>query len=403
MWLPIQRRRLPQLRDQVANGLVLVGRAAQEVALAHLAHRGIEDLLLHLRVHLQRQADGAHQGALDAWRSGGVVAVEGGQHQGVVAPHQRGGMGRDALDQAGHGRSPPCLKDGNEARFYRPRTRPACRPSGRRGGRTVGSRDVGCCGCRARSLGGIGTRRTGQGLAHGEAGVQPLDVGARQHHRGERAVVQVEHVLHHLALVLRDLVQRRLGAKFALIAIAVGTLISALLAPPALVAASAAAFLLSELADFAIYTPLQRRRLVLAVFASSATGLVVDSIVFLQLAFGSLDYLPGQIIGKNSEWLADPVIEIPTQASDVHGVTTEIARRSDAQGFDENRTSAKEGGKIAGNARKALEAKTGKKVVSKANYLAASTKPDLLAEISPAQATKLKTRARAKPTQGSKS
>ena len=101
-----------------------------------------------------------------------------------------------------------------------------------------------------------------------------------------------------LALVLRDLVQRRLGAKFALAAIVVGTLISALLAPPALVAASAAAFLLSELADFAIYTPLQRRRLVLAVFASSATGLVVDSIVFLQLAFGSLDYLPGQIIGK---------------------------------------------------------------------------------------------------------
>ena len=58
--------------------------------------------------------------------------------------------------------------------------------------------------------------------------------------------------------------------------------------------------------------------------------------------------------------------------------TTEIARRSDAMGFDENRTSAKEGGKIAGNARKALEAKTGKKVVSKANYLAASTTPVLL-------------------------
>ena len=50
--------------------------------------------------------------------------------------------------------------------------------------------------------------------------------------------------------------------------------------------------------------------------------------------------------------------------------TTEIARRSDALGFVENRTSAKEGGKIAGNARKALEAKTGKPVVSRANYLA---------------------------------
>lgn len=49
--------------------------------------------------------------------------------------------------------------------------------------------------------------------------------------------------------------------------------------------------------------------------------------------------------------------------------TTEIARRRDAQGFNENQTSAKEGGKIAGNARQELENKTGKKVVSKANYL----------------------------------
>jgi DNA-damage-inducible protein D len=53
--------------------------------------------------------------------------------------------------------------------------------------------------------------------------------------------------------------------------------------------------------------------------------------------------------------------------------TTEIARRSDAQGFQQNKTSAKEGGKIAGNARKALEAKTGKPVVSKANFLALGT------------------------------
>lgn len=49
--------------------------------------------------------------------------------------------------------------------------------------------------------------------------------------------------------------------------------------------------------------------------------------------------------------------------------TTEIARRSDAQGFNENKVSAKEGGVIAGDARKALEKKTGKKVVSRANYL----------------------------------
>ena len=65
-----------------------------------------------------------------------------------------------------------------------------------------------------------------------------------------------------------------------------------------LVLASAAAFLLSELADFAVYTPLQQRRLVLAVVASSLVGLVVDSVVFLHLAFGSLDYLAGQVVGK---------------------------------------------------------------------------------------------------------
>jgi hypothetical protein len=35
-----------------------------------------------------------------------------------------------------------------------------------------------------------------------------------------------------------------------------------------------------------------------AVISSSVVGLVVDSIVFLWLAFGSLEFLIGQIIGK---------------------------------------------------------------------------------------------------------
>lgn len=101
-----------------------------------------------------------------------------------------------------------------------------------------------------------------------------------------------------LALVLRDLVQRRLGLAWVLGAILFGALLSALFAPPALILASATAFLLSELADLAIYTPLQRRRLVLAVLLSGAVGLVVDSVVFLYLAFGSLDFLLGQVLGK---------------------------------------------------------------------------------------------------------
>lgn len=100
------------------------------------------------------------------------------------------------------------------------------------------------------------------------------------------------------ALVLRDLVQRRLGVVFGIGAILVGAVISAAVAPVSLVIASAAAFLISEFADFAVYTPLARRRLVLAVAASSLVGLIVDSLVFLWLAFGSLDFLSGQIVGK---------------------------------------------------------------------------------------------------------
>ncbi len=101
-----------------------------------------------------------------------------------------------------------------------------------------------------------------------------------------------------VALVLRDLVQRRLGVGLASLAILVGAGLSAFLAPPALVVASAVAFLISEFADLAVYTPLARRGLVIAVVASGVVGLVVDSIVFLWLAFGSLDFLLGQVVGK---------------------------------------------------------------------------------------------------------
>ena len=52
-----------------------------------------------------------------------------------------------------------------------------------------------------------------------------------------------------LALVLRDLVQRRLGKGWALAAILAGAALSGFVAPPALVIASTVAFLLSELAD----------------------------------------------------------------------------------------------------------------------------------------------------------
>ena len=49
--------------------------------------------------------------------------------------------------------------------------------------------------------------------------------------------------------------------------------------------------------------------------------------------------------------------------------TTEITRNRDAQGFLENKTAAVEGGEVAGKARKDLESKTGKRVVTRRNYL----------------------------------
>lgn len=49
--------------------------------------------------------------------------------------------------------------------------------------------------------------------------------------------------------------------------------------------------------------------------------------------------------------------------------TTEIAREEDAQGFKENHSAARSGGEVAGNARKDLEKRTGKKITSKKNWL----------------------------------
>jgi len=65
--------------------------------------------------------------------------------------------------------------------------------------------------------------------------------------------------------------------------------------------------------------------------------------------------------------------------------TTEIARNRDAQGFPQNKEAARAGGNVAGKARKDLETKSGRKVVTNENYLALT------------QATKKEQRLSAKP------
>lgn len=100
-----------------------------------------------------------------------------------------------------------------------------------------------------------------------------------------------------LAFTLRDIVHRSLGRYAVTVAILVGCGFSYLISP-SFAAASAVAFLLSESADLFVYTPLERKSLVGAVVASNTVGAVVDSLLFLYIAFGSINFWQGQVVGK---------------------------------------------------------------------------------------------------------
>lgn len=106
-----------------------------------------------------------------------------------------------------------------------------------------------------------------------------------------------------LALILRDAVQVLLGRKVSVLAIPVGAALSWFIAP-ALAVASGTAFLLSESADWLVFTPLQDRGWNRALVASTVVGACVDSAVFLWLAFHSLAFWEGQVVGKLSMTLA---------------------------------------------------------------------------------------------------
>lgn len=100
-----------------------------------------------------------------------------------------------------------------------------------------------------------------------------------------------------LTFGLRDAVQELGGRAWTVGLIVIGAALSALI-DPAFALASGCAFLLSELADLAVYTPLRDRQWIGAVVASNLVGSVVDSLLFLWLAFGSIEFWQGQVIGK---------------------------------------------------------------------------------------------------------
>jgi uncharacterized PurR-regulated membrane protein YhhQ (DUF165 family) len=98
-----------------------------------------------------------------------------------------------------------------------------------------------------------------------------------------------------LALVLRDWLHELAGVWWSIAAVMLGAVLS--LASPALALASGASFLVAELADLAVYAPLRRSRS-LAVMASGLAGAMVDSALFLLIAFGSLETLAGLVLAK---------------------------------------------------------------------------------------------------------
>lgn len=101
-----------------------------------------------------------------------------------------------------------------------------------------------------------------------------------------------------LSLTLRDLVHERLGSHWAILAVLLGSAVSFAISPPFVALASSVAFLVSELADTLVYARLREAGWRRALWASNGFGLLLDSAIFLYVAFGSLDFIVGQVIAK---------------------------------------------------------------------------------------------------------
>jgi len=87
-------------------------------------------------------------------------------------------------------------------------------------------------------------------------------------------------------------------------------------------------------------------------------------------AFGVTPGTHKKLKGLKRENLRDHMTDLELIFSMLgEAATTEITKVHDAKGFDESKHAARKGGAVAGTARKDLEKKTGKRVVSKENYL----------------------------------
>lgn len=100
-----------------------------------------------------------------------------------------------------------------------------------------------------------------------------------------------------LSFTFRDFTHEALGRRACFAAIALGAVLSYFL-DARFAAASGLAFGLSEIADLLVYERIRARSWAASVAVSNTVGAVVDSALFLWLAFGSLDFIEGQVIFK---------------------------------------------------------------------------------------------------------
>lgn len=103
-----------------------------------------------------------------------------------------------------------------------------------------------------------------------------------------------------LALALRDGLQETAGLRTVVGAILAGALVSFLTADVRIALASGVAFLIAELVDLYIYTPLRRKGWRRALALSNACAAVVDTLLFLGLAGFPLttSTIGGQLVVK---------------------------------------------------------------------------------------------------------
>lgn len=104
-------------------------------------------------------------------------------------------------------------------------------------------------------------------------------------------------VLIGFALFARDLLQEQAGRKVVVLAILLGVPLS-FIVNPAVAIASTVAFTISETTDFVIYDKIRAASKIAGIIISGTIGGIVDSILFLYIAFGSIQYWEGQVIGK---------------------------------------------------------------------------------------------------------